>query len=99
VSVDLGGRVTVREDVKEVIDGDEIESWECSSFGIQELIKCFFTNLEVFFNLLKFLEESLSGTETETIFGLATVFHDVLHGLINTDEIFGLVGELSLDLL
>jgi hypothetical protein len=91
VSVNLGRGVTITENIKEITDGYEIESGEGTTLAVQEFVQGFFTDLELFLNIVESFEHAWNRAEFLTIFLFFTGLHDIFHVFVDADELFALL--------
>ena len=72
---DWSGILRLTDDLKKILIGEEVESWELSSFGIQELIQVLLDIFELPVQLVKCIEEALDNQTSEAI----SFFVDSIH--------------------
>ena len=96
---DLVRSVSVGEDVKEIGLGDEIESGECTSLSLHELVKSFLAKSKLSLNIFKSLKDVFLIAELDSYLHLLTILKNDLDFLVNTNELLGLLGKFLLHLL
>jgi len=85
--IDLLWLVTVGKDIKQIIDGEEEESWESVLLGSQEVHQGFLAKLKIGVDLLESIHEVFGKTELEDVLDIITHFKDFLDISIDTDEV------------
>lgn len=93
-----GMRVTcLRQDFKQLVIGEEVETRECSSLHLQIILHLLLDFLQLFVVLLEFPQKVLTTAALVNQGSLVGFQHSVLPEFINDDELFILVWQLFLD--
>lgn len=72
---DWSGILRLTDDLKKILIGEEVESWELSSFGLQELVQVLLDVFELLVQLVKCIEEALDNQTSEAV----SFFVDSIH--------------------
>jgi hypothetical protein len=94
----LSDFLRLRENLKQLIIGEEIESCKVGSFLFKIVSKTFLDDFQVFVRLLERVFESISGTVKQNAWVFLALAKDKAPLVVDTFKSFGLSGQLFHDI-
>jgi len=96
---DLSRVATVRQQVEQVVLGNEVETWEHGTFLLHEVLQSFLTNLKVCLHFCERLADVWLVTERASDLDFVSVSQNFSHRFVDEDELSTLLWQLTLDFI
>ena len=99
VDLNLSGGISVGQNVEQIGGGNEVEARESGTLALHEVVEGLLANAEVLLNLVESSENPCLVAVSQSVLLCDGVSKDALDLLVNTNELFGFLGQFLLHFL